>query len=431
MTEVYLFLEILLALYSLAQFANGKLKAVELPVLMAVTFAVWVLPQFIALYLSKEIPHQMLDKALLMSLLCLGAAYLGYRWPRRSFNFFEMSLSRARLEQGVFVLFLFAGSFYVLLNCLPVEMLEESQWVGLPVVYLFLAKNLGVCAMIALFLSQDKSAKFSWKMKLVLTGGSIYYFSFIFLMGRRAETLEAILLVLCMLWFRRRIQPSRIVIVSAGVVFMFFFSAIAQYRAAVVRFSGERRQWSDVLDIDFIKSFRELLMTSGGGEMKNCAVLIDAIDRHSSFDFGFSIYNDLIQNFVPRQFVGQRVKQALSIEFESALDLAYRDSGFTPWNGTSLGGMTDAFGSFWYFGCFEFFLIGWFMRKLYLGSMRGWFSSQVAYALFLTPALHSITHSTFYIVTEIIHVTLFMGPVVWYARKKYADLNEGSLVVTR
>jgi hypothetical protein len=411
----------MLLVYVFIQFVTKKMLVIEFPVLFAAAFAGWAFPQFINLYITKEIPLEILDKGLLMNLLCFAAVYVGYRWPRRPFLFLNIDFSFPRVEKGVFLLFLFALVFYVLLNRLPVQMLERSQWEGLPVAYLFFCSNLATCTIIAIFLIQEKRPKFSWPLIFILCGGSFYYFDLIFLRGRRASALEAVLLFLCLLWFQKRNQPSRLIILFVGVALTLFFTAIGQYRSAVVRYSGER-QWAALLDIDFISTFKEVFISGGGNEMKNCAVLIDSIDQRSTFDYGLFHYNSVIQNLVPRQLVGQDLKESLFLKLRSTGDLAFYDAGYTPGYGTTLGGATDAFGSFWYFGCLKFFLIGWFMRKLYLGAMQDWFTSKFSYVLLLTPALHSITHSTHRFFAEIISMTIFLGPLLWYAKKRKLEV---------
>jgi hypothetical protein len=89
---------------------------------------------------------------------------------------------------------------------------------------------------------------------------------------------------------------------------------------------------------------------------------------------------------------------------------------YTKRSGLTTTGMTDSFGSFWYFGCIKFFIIAFIMSKLFLAANRGNSVAQILCMVLTVPAMHAITHSTFWFYKFWPHMLLFLLPALLYAR---------------
>jgi hypothetical protein len=91
----------------------------------------------------------------------------------------------------------------------------------------------------------------------------------------------------------------------------------------------------------------------------------------------------------------------------------------TPPPGTTSTGMADAFASFWYFGFLKFLLIAYLLGRLYGAAVKGNTLSQIVYMLSVVPAILVMTHFTNEIVIAWIHMAMFLGPALYYARIPY------------
>src|SRR5262249_35241015 len=99
-------------------------------------------------------------------------------------------------------------------------------------------------------------------------------------------------------------------------------------------------------------------------------------------------------------------------------DLLKEKLGYIPPVGVTSTGMADAFESFWYFGCLKFFVIGYVMGRWYQRGRRGDVRSQLAYMTLMTPAMHCVTHGTFWLMNNYVHMAIFAYPFLNWARSR-------------
>src|SRR5713226_1144339 len=85
--------------------------------------------------------------------------------------------------------------------------------------------------------------------------------------------------------------------------------------------------------------------------------------------------------------------------------------------------MADGLGQLSYFGCLKFSLVGLALRKVYAAAVQGHFIARVCYMLIITSALHTITHHTQWFVSPWVHLALFLGPVLFFARERTSVLR--------
>lgn len=390
----------------------------ELPFLAGAVLLGWVMPQAVGLLGDPRLPEGALARTLAMATLCALALYAGYRIRPRPLPWADWRFSKRRLLYAAAGLSVLGAYFQWKIRALPDEMLV-GRWQGLPVAYLFFAKvQIYGLALAAVLFTRTRSR---WALAIVLF--DLAFWAQLLLIGaRRGLIVEFGLIALLAAWFgwRRSLpRPAMIAALAVGTLFVF---SVGQYRATVyggAAYQGSygSRTWhiptvQEVLSIDYLGTFQQVL-NEGAGELRNAAYDITATRETLAFDYGRGYWNELVQDFIPRQLVGEKFKESLKFPLP---ELAYQVYGHVPHTGTTHTGFADSFGAFGYLGALVFFAIAWLMRSLYGAALRGGLAAQLAYMLLITDALHAITHGTSWFLTNLIHLAVFGVPVLMYAR---------------
>ena len=383
----------------------------EFPFLAGVVFAGFVLPQLIGLVLNAAmLPPNALDRLLLMSTLCAAMCWVGYVAASQKWLGFGWQLDQVRLERAAFVLLAIGLCFHVLLRRLPEEALASSQWSGTPVAYLFIAQLTDYAFFIGLLLFlQTRSPK----ALVILALSALPYVHAIVYAGRRAATAEVMLGVLVAVWFIRGRAAARWVFVPLAVIAMLMASFSAgDYRSR----ARDGVALDEVKSIDWRENVAEVLAT-GGDELPAALYSMDIIAREKLYDYGTYHWNRFVFNYVPAQLLGAGFKQSLYLTWgrSGGMSIEY-DYGHKVKLGVTSTGMTDAFGSFGYAGCFKFFLIAWIMAHIYGAARRGDFMAQLMYLMVVVDAMHAVTHNTHWFFGSWPHLALFLLPALLYAR---------------
>jgi hypothetical protein len=222
-------------------------------------------------------------------------------------------------------------------------------------------------------------------------------------------------------WFAKRWQPPRIVIFCAV-----FVGALVVNSIGDIRYNAEKSgsQSNALLSVDYWDNMERLQAF----ELRNAAMFMWVVDETSSFDFGASIWNAFVGEYVPGQFVGYETKQSLLMGSQAQLlarelfGYSGADTGATP------TGFSDSFQMFWYFGFIIFLMISVYMKQLFIGASSGHLSSQVMYVTCVSSALQSITHYSTYVITFVplvaamVWLVQILGAtsVQWGPRRKIA-----------
>lgn len=413
------FLIILLAVECALILAWGfkqRERYLQFPILAAAVFLGWLMPQFLGLANFYGLPPGALDKTLVMAIFCLGAAHLGYLQNKQTAKLFPWTFNRRRLLQGGAFLSGLGAFFFFKVNQLAAEANATTggAWSGIITIYDFFAYMLTVGFAIALILHLRRP---SLGTLLTLGFGLLFYIERIIIAGRRAAAVELFLMALFALWFNRRWAPPRSAIVSAFIVGALVINSAGDYRRTMI--GEDRTSWSGagieaILSIDYMGNLVRIAEGNAGGEeVRNAVLTIEATDRRLSFDFGFSLWNAFLHNYIPAQLVGKDLKTALTIDIENQ---AYMEFGHTPWYGTTFTGLADSFSSFWFFGAIKFFLIGYILSRWYRAANEGSFVAQLVVMLTMGAALHAITHTTHHFFLIFIKLAAFTLPVLVYAR---------------
>ncbi len=419
MTTILLVVLGLLCVALIAWGLRAKGRYFEFPFLAGGTFISFVLPQLIGLQSNHELPPGALDQTIVMAILCAGMCYGGYAWRDRPLEKFNWPLLDQKLIYASSALTVVGAYFFFAISRLPEDVRESSSWTGLPVAYHFFAQALGYGFAIAMTLFADKGSKAALGVAMF---AALFYLDRIFLSGRRGVTLEFVFVILLALWFGRRLALPRPIILAGLVLGTLALHSTGDYRAVAADEGGDR--WKRVKDIAFMENLQKQL-TEGGSEMANAVYSIAATERSGSYDFGVFHWNTLVFNYVPAQLLGEEFKQSLLVPLEDAD--AYKMYGHQASSGSTFSGLVDAFGSFWYFGCLKFFVIGFVLRRLYAAAMAGHFIAKILYMLMITNALHCITHHTQWFVSPWVHFTIFLFPALYYARPRIRATPRGSL----
>lgn len=385
-------------------------RLVQFPFLAAWAVALQFLPQFYAVRSSvMPYPSDGLPKVLLMTLLCLGMTAVGYSMAAQRGRSLRCRFDGRRLLMGAAVLVAIGQLFGFLISRLPEEQTRVSQWSGRPVAYIFFARlaPYGFAIALALFLRFRNK----WALLLMIPN-VVSALSVIVLYGRRTPTAEFFLALLCFLWFTKKWLPPRPVMIAGILVFGIFVLSAGDYRYAML--SDREDRWDQVREIDYLGHLRpDSIAQDSAHEMTNAMYNMSAVTRTGEFDLGLSLYNGLVDAYVPRQLVGEQVKASLKVPIP---DPAFAVYGFEPYVGSCQTGIAEAFLSFWYFGCFLYFLLGYVMRRIWNAAMAGSLPSQVIYVSLLALYLGTYNGSIHNFTVPWVHLLAFLGPVLLWAR---------------
>lgn len=418
MTTFLLWLFVLICLAIMSWGLMKRERMIQFPFLAAAVFMGWMLPQLVGLTSHSYLPKGGLEKTIFMAILCVGAAWIGYTFNQRPARLFWWQFDRRRLLRGSAALSLLGAFFFYQVGLLAANVTAETggQWTGIITIYVFMARLLSIGMVIALILYLNKP---SWPTLFILLFDLMFYLDRIVIKGRRSDMVELGLMLFMALWFYRRWLPPRWTIVTVLIVGALVINSIGDYRSTML--GEDRTTWSGagiskILEIDYTGNLMNI--ASGdvmGGELTNAVMNIEAADRQFSFDFGLSLWNNLVHSYIPGQWVGKDVKQALMIDFGNP---AYSEFGHIPHTGTTSTGVSDAFLSFWYLGAIKFYLIGLIMSRWYKAAVQGNIVAQMILMLTVNASLLAITHSTHAFFTVFVQLAAFLLPVLVWARVK-------------
>jgi len=391
-------------------------RVYQFPFLAGVTAAAWLIPQAISLTKFVFIPEGAVTRMLLMAVLCMAMIYAGYAWPKLPLQSLNWTFETTRLVQSSFVLTLVGGVFYVLIYILVPDRLEGGIRSGFPIALLFFA-NLADYGFALAVLTYSRTR--SRPALIIALIGSVFYLDAILFGVRRAVTAEFVLIILLAAWFgRRKILPRPVVLVGMLAGMTLINVSIGELRNA----AKDGLTWQELSQIEWTENFAGTTSAQAerttGTEIEAGAYRMEVTAEAGAYDLGVFHWNHLIFNYVPAQLFGQSFKQSFYIGTYSSSRVAgaYERFGYTTHTGLTSTGMTDAFNSFWYFGCLKFFLVAYIMSKFFLAANRGHFIAQLLCMILIVPAMHVVTHNTHWFFQNWPHMVVFLLPALWYAR---------------
>lgn len=397
-------------------------RLIQFPFLMAAVYLGWLLPQLIGVRHSY-LPYGALDKTIIMAMICLAACMFGYSIVNKKKINYDWSLSVDRLTHSSVILSVIGSIFYFQVGSLAsdVNMNTGGQWSGIITIYSFFGRLLTVGLCIALIVYLSKPSMLSL---LTVVYGSIFYLHRIVVLGRRAALIEFALMLAIALWFRRKIVPPRVLILSVIFFATLIINSIGDYRKTML--GDDLYTWSgagvsEITSINYLQNFKDMFSgEQANHEITNAVLEIAATDEVGSYDYGLSLWNEIINRFVPGQIIGESNKLSMLVNINQNSYMVYTHVIFT---GSTLTGLTDSFKSFWYFGALKFLLIAIILKRLWISATLGSAPSQIILMLTASPALHSITHTTHHFFVSLIEVFIFLFPFLLISRLKKNKLN--------
>lgn len=386
-------------------------RIMQYPFLAAVAFSGWVLPQLVGLSTDPtRFPPGALSKTIFMTLLCVGACYVGHIFNRQPFQAFSWSFNHRRLLIAATLASLIGSYFFYQVSLLRED--AGGQWSGTITILAFFSGLMTVGLIVAIVTYLHHSSRWS----LAIIGFDlIFFFDRIVIHGRRRAVIELFTIIGLALWFRYRKLPPRPLIAAVLLIGALWINSIGDYRRVVL---GEEAQgFSGIGQIDFVGNLRRIA-TEGGGELTNALYDIEAFDQRGNFDWGARYWNSFVSLYVPGQWIGEQRKRSLMLPQDPATLILFNYRGS---RGTTSTGMSHAFRSFWYFGAVEFLIIAYCMRSFFRAADRGHFVAQILLMLIFAGALESITHNSERFFMAWPRIVVFLGPILWFAKLRQPE----------
>ena len=356
--------------------------------------------------------------ALVMLCLCSGAGWLGYYHAgksRRTLRFTE--LSEHRLFWGGVILYGigFAGAYK--LAQLTGGFVQQFtggghynlEWAGASVRYSFFSK-LTYPGLLLVLMSTLR--RFSWRKLLVCGLFVLYPLAIVVFLGRRSVAGMLAGIILLSLYFTKRIRIPRILCVVAPIA-----AFIVIYYGPAYRSTSQYG-----LDYDEIaNSVSQVDMDSvlKGQQYASFDVMVvwgAAANRSMAFGYGADFYNNLMSFYVPRQIVGEKIKQSLMIGgfSDKAKAAVARVYDWGPHYGSFLTGPYTAFSQFWFFGCLLYYVFGYVFRLLWQAAHeRRNLAAQIWYISCMILIPDSIMSSIIVVPAQLVYTFAFM----WFIGK--------------
>ena len=414
---VIILLFICLVALCLAVFVEGivhRSRIYQFPFLASAVFLGFIVLSLWGLLRVDYLPDWGLERYIIMSILSMSAIWFGDRTARRKqvkvYKQTEYDPKRWLIGSAVLV-------FVGLAAYLKWRLLFQSDFMlttGSTVAVTFFVCLLRygfIMAMVHFLKTKNRFAM------ILIAVCAFYYFDRIALAGRRQTMIEFAFVIVASLWLIKRISVPRAWIVAGVILFVLLNFSTGVYRSIIVSRTGER-DWSELREVDWLAGIKDI-SSERSSEITAGIYYMAGTANEMAFDYGLRHWNKLVFNYVPAQIVGTEMKESLYLPLPDISLLAEKHYGYTKKPGSTVTGMVDCFGSFWYFGAMKFFVIAYVMQLLYCYSRNGNTLALVLYLFMMTMALHTITHSTGWFVSPWIHITIFWLPVIYWSRKHF------------
>ena len=420
-TTLY-FIVILLVVAIIFRGMREPARMYQFPFWAAAVFVGFIVAPLLGLLRADYLPELALERYIFMCFLCLLMCWLGdFTAQRRgSRNIKSTEYDPTRWLAGAILLILVGGLAFIKSRSLFQNEFDMST--GITVAFNFFVTLLRygfIMALIHLLRSRSRYA-----LVLVLLA-ALFYLDRIVFLGRRRDAVEFAFVLAGSVWFVLHKSVPRPVIIGGILVGTLVLYSTGAYRSIAVSRSGER-DWSRLRDINIVDTFKNVT-TEGSSETVAGIYLTAACADDMAFDFGLNHWNGLVFNYVPAQVFGSEFKESFYLPVPNVSEIAFRNYGYIKPTGSTVTGMMDCYGSFWYFGCLNFFLIAYIMRRLYRRAIAGNIIAQSIYLFMMTNALHTITHSTTWFVSPWVHMLVFWIPLMFYAGGRSSTIRPVSL----
>ena len=389
-------------------------RAYQYPFLMGSMFVSFIIPQAFVLIKNPEpATPEALQRLFFMSSLCALMCWVGYQFSPSQMWLSKLNVpvnEKKLFNAGVFLLAIGTVSKYSF-RFADIETAGHSNGLtGTRTILWFFGRLLYIA--FGIFLMELLKRQ---TVQNFIFAGLAAYFPLIDIVygGRRQPAMTFLLIVGLCFWFIKKVIPPR----------WFFIAAIAAIIFLIPLFGANRSIVNDTINQDWeaietaSERATENLQERNYLELKNAAILMDAASKTGRYGYGTAYWDAAIFQFFPGQFFGHELKEALQLK----LGLSHFKYlfGYYIVPGSTNTGIGDSFAEFDYFGCLIFAFIGYFYKHLWISA--NYHNSVLSRLLYIglgSPAMVTITHGTQRFVQEALFQLIFVGFIIYYAKRK-------------
>lgn len=394
---------------------NGVFQA---PFLMAYTALFIFIPQFVSIYNNSLYDKNLIPDLGFMMLSCNLAFLIGFELLKQNYHPSKnviTILHFSKIKYFVLIFSLVGFSTVFLWN--GGSKFQEGDNV--------IQANIKSFSQIALCLTYTSLLNLKTYKKFIvyvffISVIPLCYFAF-FVKGSRGEILFLLLTMTIFLSIKyplkeKLIRKLFIIILIMGAL----FSASIIWIRNIISNNYEDVNLVELSLFDnYIDSFSQKDINLGM-DLGNAAYGIRYLKNTNEYDYGTYIYDDFIQNIVPRRVVGEAVKEELKFKIVDDRKFIQNQTHGV----TTMTGYYFAFRSFSYFGFIIFFIIGLFYGYIYT-RMKNSSLSLFIYLLIISIVPLIFTHSPGYLYMKI-YINFFIAYLFCHIGfKHYKILRHG------
>lgn len=398
---------------ALYQIVKGKISSFHPYSLFSLTVLAQLLPQLYVIFNNDFYSKDIIPNLLIMMIACQLAFKYGLKKGTISSVGGRILDFNGRSMKWLLFIFAIAG-------VLPMMYYASLQTVygGLNVVLAQL-RTLGMIALIMslnlLFIKGDKSKKYLWVIA-ALSFLPLFYYGY-FVKGSR-QTLFSLFYVI--VYFVLYFKPYLKRMLSVVFLMTFLFGNILSASMTEIRRYNNYHEDSatSLYNIKYWDNFKASLTSPDlqfGMDLGNGAQLIDYVWENDAYDYGATIWNGFVYNYIPQRIIGESNKDAMRILKNKDMEKKINNTIFGI---TYVTAYFDAFRMFSFLGFLFFFWSGYIIGRFELKSKY----STIYSLLFLMTVLsipNMITGGIQYFMAQLEMLLIILMPIwIFYINKK-------------
>lgn len=300
---------ILVNIQVLYQIIIGKISSFHPYALFSITVIAQLFPQLYVVLNNNYYNEGIIPNLLIMMISCQLAFKYGYnKGVTKTIKGKIIDINERSLKWLLLV--------FTIIGFIPMIYYGSMQSVygGINVV-LGQLRNIGMMSLILsshlLLIKHDKSKKLLWSI-IILSFIPLFYYGY-FVKGSR-QTLFSLfyIIIYFLLYFRSKWERK----LSLSFLLAFIIGNILSVSMTEIRRYNNYHEDSatSLGNIKYWDNFKSSLNSPDlkfGMDLGNGALLIDYVYKNSSYDFGATIWNSFVYNYVPKRVIGENNKEYL------------------------------------------------------------------------------------------------------------------------
>lgn len=386
----------------LIRYVKMDMGVVKAPFLMAYASLFVLLPQLFTVTVNPFYDTDNLPFFSIFISLCNVSFVVGFERSinkRRQILINKFTLKNVwfvffvTLILGLTSLFFWNDSFQGSDNVIPVTLKGFAQY--------------SCCLVLVDMLHSKNKVGIQKKILLLISVFPLIYFAF-FVKGSRSEIVFLLLLFAYYLYKKYPLKYKKITLLFfIALVAGSVLSASIEIMRKVYIYGDLESQNDKISYFDtFVSSFSDKSEMASGLDMGNAMIGIEYLRKHNQVDFGFSIWDDIVQDFVPSRFVGDNTKNAL--KFNIVNDSRIRAS--LSQGVTTMTGYYFAYRYFSFLGFIFFGLMGYLFGYFWQGRLNSMFY-EFAYLALLGVLVSLFSHEPRYVYSKLFYIYVIIKPL--------------------